>query len=175
MSKTMSMFAAMLMTSQFPAGAIAAKPITASAALVRADGTSGGEVRFKAGKSGVAVTLSVNGLPPGLHGLHLHAVGSCQGPDFTSAGGHWNPMHRKHGIKSSDGPHMGDLPNLSVSKVGKGHLKAMIKMATLDAAEMGLLDADGTAIVVHAGPDDEMTDPSGNSGARVLCGVIKAD
>jgi Cu-Zn family superoxide dismutase len=84
-------------------------------------------------------------------------------------------MNRKHGTASGEGPHMGDLPNLLVDAQGRGYIEALIKMATLDGSAMGLLDADGTAIVIHAGPDDNMTDPSGNSGARVVCGVVKAD
>lgn len=160
---------------QIPTVSLAATPTIASATLIGANGNPAGEAVFKAAKDGVVMTITATGLSPGPHGLHLHAVGSCQTPDFKSAGGHWNPMNRKHGMESSEGPHMGDLPNLQVDAQGRGYIEALIKMARLDGSAMGLLDADGTAIVVHASPDDNMTDPSGNSGARVVCGVVKAD
>lgn len=117
---------------------------------------------------GLRVTLDVHGLPPGQHGAHVHTVGLCDAPGFTTAGGHWNPTARQHGSMNPAGQHQGDLPNLIVGAGGRGTLGAVIPGATL----AGLLDADGAALVVHAGPDDLMTDPAGNSGGRIACGVF---
>jgi Cu-Zn family superoxide dismutase len=114
------------------------------------------------------VTLEVHGLPPGPHGAHIHTVGRCDPPDFASAGGHWNPLGARHGTLNSVGPHMGDLPNLDVGTDGRATLAVNVPGATM----AGLLDTDGAAIVVHAGRDDMMTDPAGNSGARIACGVF---
>lgn len=117
---------------------------------------------------GVRVTLQVAGLAPGLHGAHLHAVGRCEAPTFATAGPHWNPTGRQHGAMNPQGPHLGDLPNVIVGTDGRGTLGAVIPGATVAS----LLDADGAAMIVHAGADDLLTDPSGNSGARVACGVF---
>ena len=148
------------------------KPVTAM--LSDAQGKQIGQATFVQQGGGVKMTVIANGLTPGLHGIHLHAVGQCKGPDFASAGGHWNPMHKMHGMQSPQGPHMGDLPNITVGPEGKGRLETTIAGATLDSGPMGLLDSDGTALVIHAGPDDNKTDPSGNSGGRVACGVVTA-
>jgi Cu-Zn family superoxide dismutase len=117
---------------------------------------------------GLRVTADLHGLPPGTHGIHVHAVGACDAPAFTTAGGHWNPTMRQHGSMNPNGQHGGDLPNLMVGSDGRGTVGAVIPAATL----AGLMDADGAAIVVHAGPDDLMTDPAGNSGGRIACGVF---
>lgn len=128
--------------------------------LRRGDGSAAGSASL----TGNMLTIDANGLSPGVHGLHLHAVGRCDGPDFASAGPHWNPTNRKHGRANPEGPHLGDLPNLVVGADGRG-------TATL-AVEPGLVDADGAALVVHALPDDDRTDPSGNSGARIACAAF---
>jgi superoxide dismutase, Cu-Zn family len=144
----------------------------AMAMLQKADGTSAGMASFTSRPGGVWMKVEVKGLAPGTHGIHLHAVGTCTAPDFASAGGHWNPMHKMHGLKSPQGAHMGDLPNLVVKADGSGKVETMIKGATLDSGETGLFDSDGTALVIHAGPDDNVTDPSGNSGGRIACGAV---
>ena len=120
--------------------------------------------------------MVINGrnMPPGVHGAHIHEVGSCQAPDFTSAGGHWNPLGKQHGRDNMAGPHMGDMPNLIVGQDGTGTLELLVNGATLVGGAEPILDDDGAAIVIHQGPDDYRTDPSGNSGARVACGVIAA-
>jgi Cu-Zn family superoxide dismutase len=144
----------------------------ATAALKTADGKTAGQASFTQKPDGVWLKVEATGIAPGTHGIHLHAVGQCKAPDFASAGGHWNPMHKMHGLDSPKGAHMGDLPNLVVGADGHGKIEALIKGATIGAGDMGLADSDGTAIVIHAGPDDNVTDPSGNSGGRIACGVV---
>ncbi|MBA3898164.1 MAG: superoxide dismutase family protein [Sphingomonadaceae bacterium] len=114
------------------------------------------------------LVVSANGLPPGPHGLHIHATGKCDGPDFKTAGPHWNPGMKMHGRDNPMGAHKGDLPNLMVGADGRGSLSADLPGGLAD-----LLDADGASIVVHAAADDYKTDPSGNSGARIACGVFE--
>ena len=124
---------------------------------------------------GVQVVLSVNGLPPGAHGVHVHQTGLCEPPDFTSAGGHFNPADRQHGFENPAGSHAGDLPNMTVDANGRGSLSAVARGATLEGSGANSLrKPGGTALVVHATADDYRTDPSGNSGARIACGVIAA-
>jgi Cu-Zn family superoxide dismutase len=113
------------------------------------------------------VAIAVRGMATGTYGTHLHAVGQCEGPAFASAGGHLNPGGHQHGRLNPMGTHMGDLPNLVVDAAGRG-----VMDFELSATTASLLDADGTAIVIHAGADDERTDPSGNSGARIACAVL---
>jgi len=121
----------------------------------------------------VLVDVAVTGLPAGSHGLHIHAAGKCEAPAFTTAAGHFNPQSKQHGLLSATGPHGGDLSNLVVASNGTGSLHGLNTVVTLDAgATNSLLQQAGTALVVHAGPDDETTDPTGNSGARIACGVI---
>src|SRR5438309_1735717 len=122
---------------------------------------------------GVRVTLRVNGLKPGEHGFHIHAVGKCESPDFTSAGAHFNPHGKQHGLANPDGPHAGDFPNLTVGADGTGSLDTIDSLVTLKEGLNSLFRSGGTSLIIHAGPDDEKTDPAGNSGARVACGVIE--
>lgn len=154
-----------------PLGAGAEEP-RATAELATAQGAAAGAVSLAPVAGGIRLTGRVQGLAPGQHGIHVHAVGRCEGPDFASAGGHFNPAGRKHGLKSPEGHHAGDLPNLVVGPDGVGTIDAVADGATLDGAAT-LLDADGSSVVVHAGPDDELTDPAGNSGGRVACGVVR--
>lgn len=116
------------------------------------------------------VGVSVAQLDPGPHGLHFHAEGTCTPPDFSSAGPHFNPDARKHGRLNPDGPHLGDLPNLIVGADGTADTSFTVAM---EPAVTGLSSLGGTALVIHAGADDERTDPSGNSGDRVACAVIE--
>lgn len=144
----------------------------AGAWLARGDGTALGTATIVEGHRGIATLLvSISGLSPGQHGIHLHAVGKCDGPKFTSAGGHLNPFGKHHGMKNPAGKHLGDLPNLAVAADGTATLSYPLGLSAR-AMQDQLFDADGTAIVVHAGPDDYATDPSGNSGGRVACGVF---
>ena len=122
---------------------------------------------------GVQVVLSVNGLPAGVHGVHIHETGRCEAPSFTSAGGHYNPLNREHGFENPQGHHVGDLPNMTVGADGRGSLTAVARGASLTAGAQGSLrKPGGTALVIHAGADDYRTNPSGDSGSRIACGVI---
>ena len=143
---------------------------TASATLRLASGQEVGRARVTEVAGGLRVTVDARGMPAGTHGAHIHAVGSCDAPDFASAGGHWNPTNAHHGSMNPAGPHQGDLPNLVVDSGGRGTIAGVVPGASMDA----LLDADGAAVVIHANADDLMTDPSGNSGARIACGVLSA-
>ena len=132
------------------------------------DGKMLGNVSVEDSSGGLVVTLAGTGMPAGVHGIHLHAVGKCEGPKFESAGGHWNPASKMHGSENPAGPHMGDLPNVTVAD--DGSLTHSITVAGVTLAQ--LQDADGTALVIHAQADDNKTDPSGNSGDRIACAVI---
>ena len=159
---------------------VRATPAAASAP-VRAQATISGEgisgtldaVEITTGTAReVEITLKVKGLKPGLHGVHLHAVGKCE-PPFTSAGPHFNPAGHKHGMEAAEGPHAGDMPNLHVPASGELVVEVANPMISLVKDQPNsVFDADGSALVVHAGPDDYKTDPAGNAGDRIACGVI---
>ncbi|MDB4948093.1 MAG: superoxide dismutase family protein [Gemmatimonadetes bacterium] len=140
-------------------------------ALRDAGGAEVGTVRLQGASHGTRVTVRVHGLTPGMHGVHLHQTGVCEGPAFTSAGPHWNPTGKKHGWANPEGHHMGDLPNLTVNADGTGMMDFSVE-APYAAGPTSVLDADGSALVVHASMDDNKTDPSGNSGARIACAAI---
>jgi superoxide dismutase, Cu-Zn family len=112
----------------------------------------------------------LTGLPAGEHGVHLHTVGSCQ-PPFASAGAHWNPTTRQHGLENPQGAHLGDMPNLTVGASGSVDLQVSTRGGGL-RGQHPLLDDDGAAVVIHAMRDDQRTDPSGSSGDRIACGVV---
>lgn len=145
---------------------------TASATLRDLSGREIGTVALSDADSGVVVEGTLTGLAPGERGIHLHAVGRCE-PPFESAGPHWNPDRRRHGTLGAGGAHRGDLPNLVIGADSSGALRGTSAGGALRGAD-GLLDADGAAVVVHEGADDYRTDPSGNSGKRVACGVVSA-
>jgi Cu-Zn family superoxide dismutase len=118
----------------------------------------------------IRVIVEAHGLPKGPHGTHVHAIGKCEAPDFASAGPHWNPTAHQHGKENPMGPHAGDMPNLQVDE--KGSDRTIFTLAGGTFA--GLMDEDGAALVIHAGEDDYKTDPSGNSGGRIACGVFQS-
>ena len=123
---------------------------------------------------GVQVTARFTGLAPGQHGIHVHTTGACDPPDFMTAGGHFNPTGKQHGLNNPQGAHVGDLPNLEVAANGSATFSGVLRGASLDRGDTSLLKAGGTALVIHQDMDDEMTDPAGNSGPRIACGLIVA-
>lgn len=135
-----------------------------------ADGRPAGAASLLRDGRGLRIVVNVAGLAPGPHGFHLHTTGKCEGPGFTSAGGHLNPGSRKHGTLAAGGAHLGDLPNLQVGPAGSGGTTEVV--AGGPGALGAIFDADGTAVIVHANPDDYRTDPTGNAGDRVACGVF---
>lgn len=141
--------------------------------MVNSQGENVGTAVLKEGEEGVLIQLSVKGLEPGEKAVHFHETGECTPPDFESAGGHFNPAGKQHGFNNPEGYHAGDLPNLKVEEDGSIDLELTVKELTLEKdSEFSLLDEDGSAIVIHEGPDDYQTDPAGNSGARIACGEI---
>jgi len=146
-------------------------PVTAVATLQTADGQPAGIATASETDGTVRVYLQVEGLTPGEHGVHVHTIGVCEAPKFESAGPHWNPAEHKHGLEAADGQHAGDMPNLVVAEDGTGTLEYTLEGGATFA---GLMDADGSAFMVHAMPDDQTTDPSGASGDRIACGVFTA-
>jgi Cu-Zn family superoxide dismutase len=146
---------------------------SARALLKNAQGKDVGTAVLSPADGGVKVDVQVSGLPPGKHGIHIHSAGKCDAPEFQSAGGHFNPTGRKHGLQNPEGAHAGDLPNLDVGSAGSGKASFIARGATLGSGQGSLSGGEGTAVVIHAGPDDEKTDPAGNSGARIACGVIQ--
>lgn len=142
----------------------------ATAPMRTAAGADAGRATARDVTGGVRFSIDARGLPPGTHGAHVHMVGRCDPPGFETAGAHWNPSAMKHGTNNPQGPHLGDLPNLIVGADGRGTLALTIQGATL----AGMLDADGASMMVHAAADDLVTDPSGNSGGRIACGVFQS-
>jgi len=124
----------------------------------------------------VHVDVATIALPAGTHGIHFHQVGKCEGGTtaFSTAGGHYNPMGMEHGLNNPKGPHAGDNPNIDVPASGVGTISFTTNRVTLTPGPTTLLDADGSSLVIHANADDQITNPAGNSGARIGCGVVRA-
>ena len=140
----------------------------ATAKLKNAKGESVGEVTLNRTPHGTLLHARFSNLPPGAHAFHVHAVGKCE-PPFKSAGGHYNPGGKKHGFLAAEGLHAGDMPNIHVPASGSLEIEVLNTLLKLDS---NLFDADGAAIVLHAGPDDYKSDPAGAAGGRIACGVI---
>ena len=157
-------------------GRVKAAPpaIEATTQLLGANGELRGVATLTQLASATSVHVRVEGLTAGTYAVHLHAVGKCEGPKFTSAGPHFNPTMTQHGKDNPLGPHLGDLPNVVVGPGGTGTVDFTVAGLALIGGTAPLLDADGAAVVVHAGPDDYKTDPSGNSGDRIVGGALAA-
>ena len=147
-------------------------PAIAKAVLKDKSGKDVGEANLSQTRNGVLIRLSVKGIEAGEHAFHVHAVGKCE-PPFTSAGGHFNPASHKHGLESPQGAHAGDMPNLHVPQDGTLTVEVLNTMITLAKGQPNsVFDADGSALVIHAKADDNKTDPAGDAGDRIACGVV---
>jgi Cu-Zn family superoxide dismutase len=147
---------------------------SATAEMRSASGVRYGILTLGRSPAGVRIDGALTGVPPGVHGIHFHQVGRCDPPEFETAGAHLNPTGAEHGLQNPRGPHAGDLPNVAANSAGQMVVDVATIRVTLDAdPRAGLFDSDGTAVVIHANADDQRTDPSGNSGARIACGVVQ--
>ena len=155
------------------AAALPAAAQSASAALKNAEGKEVGSANLTQTPHGVLINLSVKGMPAGEHAFHIHAVGKCE-PPFTSAGGHFNPGGKKHGMMAAEGHHAGDMPNLHIPQNGDLTVEDLNASITLEKGKPNsVFDTDGSAVVIHAGSDDYKTDPTGDAGGRIACGVVQ--
>jgi Cu-Zn family superoxide dismutase len=147
----------------------------ARAVLHAPDGASVGTVGLTETPHGVLLAVTLDRAPTGAHAFHIHAVGACAAPDFSSAGGHFNPAGHRHGISNPAGKHAGDLPNIHVGADGTLRVEVLAEAVSLTAggSRASLFDGDGSAIVIHTGADDYASDPAGNAGPRIACGVVE--
>lgn len=143
----------------------------ATATLQQGNGAPAGTAILTRAGEKLTLSVALAGLPAGEKGMHLHMIGKCEGPAFSTAGGHLNPHGKQHGSQNPAGSHLGDLPNVTIGSNGTGAVSAALS-GSASELEPVLFDADGVAIMVHAAADDYKTDPTGNSGARIACGVL---
>ncbi|MEK3979553.1 superoxide dismutase family protein [Psychrobacillus sp. FSL K6-2836] len=146
---------------------------TVKVSLLNTEGKEVGEATLTEHSKGVHILLNAEGLTPGVKAIHFHEKASCEKPTFETAGAHFNPTHKEHGFENPKGYHLGDLPNIEVGEDGKVELETVSPAVVLAAGKSNsLLDADGSALIIHENADDYKTDPSGNSGDRIVCGEI---
>jgi superoxide dismutase, Cu-Zn family len=145
---------------------------SAWADLINGKGERIGYATFAQSRDEVRIRVVISNLPPGIHAMHIHAGMACHGPDFKSVGPHFNPYGRKHGAQNKDGPHAGDLPNFEVREDGTAQVEVTSLLVSLGRGRNSLFPSGKTCLVIHDNPDDEVTDPAGNAGARIACGVI---
>jgi Cu-Zn family superoxide dismutase len=143
----------------------------AQADMRNSAGQSVGQVTLEQTASGLLIMGTLSGMPAGTHAIHVHEIGACT-PDFEAAGAHFNPTGREHGVRNAAGPHAGDMPNIHVAENGSARFEHFARDLSLSRGGAALLDANGSALVIHAVADDYMTQPGGNSGARIACGVV---
>jgi Cu-Zn family superoxide dismutase len=158
-------------TTDSPAAAAAPDP-SVTATMRDASGRDLGTLTLTDAGSGISVSGTLRGLPPGEHGMHIHVAGRCDAPTFESAGEHWNPTTRQHGTENPQGPHFGDLPNVNVGADSTATIQGTTVGGSLRGTTNMLLDADGAAVIIHTSRDDNRTDPSGGSGAPIACAMV---
>lgn len=143
--------------------------------IYNSDGDMIGTAGFSEQPDGVQIKLKLEALEPGFHGIHVHEYPNCEGPDFTTAGNHFNPEGKQHGLMHPKGPHLGDLPNIEADGGGLVEAELMLAGATLLEGKNSLLQGEGTSLIIDESQDDGVSQPSGNSGVRIACGEIKTD
>lgn len=156
------------------AGCAEKKPTNLTVKMYNRSGDQLGDIKLAQQSKGLEVDIDLEGLPPGNHAIHFHNKGSCKAPDFKSAGDHFNPDSKEHGLMNEKGAHIGDLPNITVDDKGKAKV-TLHSEATLKSNRNSLLTRDGTSIVIHSKQDNGMTQPAGDSGERIACGVVSKE